>query len=295
MDPLSDVFKSIRLEGSIFFNSALSAPWDLKLNVSNCPRFHIVLEGKTWLHSDALVEPVCLQRGDAVLLSGGNAHRLADTPATTGEVAGTSDARCRLVCGIFGFDEELRHPLIDTLPEQVWLSVSDNQEPLWAMVDLMRRELDRQDAGATIVVDRLCELFLVHVLRAHAHTNPSMPGFMAALDDACTRKCLQLIHQRPQDRWTLDTLARAVGLSRSAFAKRFHDLVGVPPGSYLTTWRMHKARRLIKNPYARLAAVARQVGYSSDTAFIRAFKQFFGKSPGAIKAESNRRHNEGPS
>ena len=147
-----------------------------------------------------------------------------------------------------------------------------------------------QHPGSSAVVDRLCELFFIQVLRSHARNDPVFPGFVAALDDPITSRGLRLIHEHPENDWTLDSLARAAGLSRSAFAKRFHQLVGVPPKAYLTTWRMHKAKRLLRNPYARLATVARQVGYASDAAFNRAFKQFFGKSPGAFQAEFTSAH-----
>ena len=291
MDLLADIFKSIRLEGSIFFNSRLTAPWDLQLEPSNRPRFHFVVEGATWLESSALFEPARLRRGQAVFLNDGGPHRLGDTLLEPNErktepmeARVPSDTECHLICGTFGFNTQLKHPLIDTLPAHIRIAISDDEQSFWSMIRIMVEELGERQAGSDAVVDRLCELFLIKVLRSHAKDNPMLPGFVAALDDPITCKGLQLIHDHPATDWTLDSLAQAVGLSRSAFAKRFHQLVGVPPKTYLTTWRMHKAERLLRNPYARLAAVAQQVGYSSDAAFNRAFKQFFGKSPGAFQS-----------
>ncbi len=293
MDLLRDVFKSIRLEGSIFFNSKLTAPWDLRLDASNRPRFHLVVQGCTWLQCSSSRDPMCLRRSEAVFLNDGGPHRLSDMPSkltqrntaalTTGIA---SNPECHLICGTFGFDDELKHPLIDTLPGQIRFSITEDHSSLWAMIRIMVDELDQKYPGSTVVVDRLCELLLIYLLRLHARDNPVLPGFVAALDDPITSKGLQLIHERPEVDWTLDSLAQAAGLSRAAFAKRFHQLVGIPPKAYLTTWRMHQAKRLLKNPYARMANVARQVGYSSDATFIRAFKQFFGKSPGAFKSEN---------
>lgn len=287
LDLLTDIFKSVRLEGSIFFNSKLSAPWDLQLDASSCPRFHLVVEGGTWLESSALITPASLSAGEAVFLNDGGPHRLGNSLMGSSPCT-NSHARCHLICGTFGFDQALKHPLIDTLPAHIRLSIPDEEHTFWAIVRVMVGELGEPQLGTNAAVDRLCELFLIQVLRSYAKNNPMLPGFVAALDDPIIRSSLQLIHDQPERDWTIGSLAHAVGLSRSAFAKRFHQLVGVPPKTYLLTWRMHKAERLLRNPYIRLATVALQVGYASDAAFNRAFKRFFGKSPGAFQAEIRR-------
>jgi AraC family transcriptional activator of mtrCDE len=112
-----------------------------------------------------------------------------------------------------------------------------------------------------------------------------LAGFVAALGDAHISRALARIHLEPAQAWGLDNLAEIAGLSRSAFATRFNRLVGMPPKSYLTMWRMQKARSLLRNPYTLLAQIAEQVGYASDVALIRAFQRHFGASPKQMRRQ----------
>ncbi len=292
MDLLKDVFRSIRLEGSVFFNSTLTAPWDVPLPPSSNLRFHLVIEGGTWLRSSRLPAPVRLRRGDAVLLTDGGAHRLTDVGdprSADGLENGPAHSTCHLICGKFEFDGHLRHPLIDSLPPNIHVTISEQEESIWSMVRMMADELDQQRPESPIVVDRVCELLLIHMLRSHDDHENAPPTFLAALDDPFVRKSLRLIHDRPDRDWTIESLASEVGISRSAFAVRFHDQVGVPPKAYLTTWRMHEAGKLLRKPRTKIDDVARRVGYSSAAPFVRAFRKFFGETPGEYRAAMLRR------
>ena len=296
MNLLKDVFRSIRLEGSIFFNSTLTAPWDVPLAPSSNLRFHLVIEGGTWLRSSCLPGPVRLCRGDAVLLADGGAHRLTDVASGAGGLRSADGlenapghSTCHLICGKFEFDGHLRHPLIDSLPPSIHVTISERERSVWSMVRMMTDELDQQRSESPVVVDRVCELLLIHMLRSYDDRGNAPPTFLAALDDPFVRKSLRLIHDRPDRDWTIESLASEVGISRSAFAVRFHDQVGVPPKAYLTTWRMHEAGKLLRRPRTKIDDVARRVGYSSSAPFVRAFKNFFGETPGEYRAAMLRR------
>ena len=295
MDLLKDVFRSIRLEGSVFFNSTLTAPWNVPLGPSNHLRFHLVIDGGTWLRSSRLPGPIRLRRGDAVLLADGGAHRLTDVvdgavdPRSAG---GQENARghttCHLICGKFEFDGHLRHPLIDTLPPNIHVTISEEEKSVWSMVRMMADELDQQRSDSPVVVDRVCELLLIHMLRSHDDCGNTRPTFLAALDDPFVCRSLRLIHDRPGVDWTVESLAREVGISRSAFAVRFRSQVGTSPKAYLTTWRMHEAEKLLRHPRTKIDDVARRVGYSSAAPFVRAFKKFFGETPGEYRSAAHR-------
>ncbi|MEL0586842.1 MAG: AraC family transcriptional regulator [Candidatus Thiodiazotropha sp. (ex. Lucinoma kazani)] len=294
---MSEIFKSIRLEGSVLFDSMLSAPWELNLERSNRPRFHLVLEGFTWIQSPSFSDPVCIKAGEAIFINDPSPHSLVDTlkrssgqPVIDAVRKSVILSRCRLICGTFGFDEQMKHPLLDTLPLVTQFSMSQQHRSLWALVRVMTDELDDAQPGSTVVIDRMCELLLVYILRSYTAKNPDVPAFVAALSDRVVSRALQLLHQYPERNWTLDSLAPAAGLSRSALVERFRLLVGVPPMTYLRTWRMHTAKRLLDNPTTSITKVARQVGYTSDTAFNRAFKQFFNESPGAVRAKTSSRN-----
>ncbi|MEM7543512.1 MAG: AraC family transcriptional regulator [Pseudomonadota bacterium] len=301
VDLLSDILRSIRLQGSVFFRSHLSAPWGIDLPGANEPRFHLVLEGEAWVCSSTDEQPFRIPAGTAVFLRDGEAHWIADSPNTpriSSEEASSAyengnplfeGARtdCHMLCGRFEFNREIQHPLLETLPPLSILSAASNDDGDWVQQTgaLMDRELVGALPGNAAMMDRLCELFLIQVLRYLADHEGHAAGFIAALDDKPINRALRLIHTDPARPWDLQSLASAAGLSRSAFASRFHELVGVPPKAYLTMWRMQKARSLLRNPYKLLGQIAGDVGYSSDVALIRAFQRHFGKSPKEMRRE----------
>ena len=301
IDLLSEILRSARLEGSVFFRSHLTAPWGIELPAGDEPRFHVVLDGRAWLHSSKMERPQLLKAGTAVVLRDGEDHWIADDPQSrrvSSAEASTAQQRgealfqgprsdCHLLCGLFKFDRELRHPLLETLPSLSVLSGEHGAGLEWIGQTgaLMATEMAEGRPGNAVMMDRLCELFLIQILRHLSHFEGQTAGFIAALDDRYISRALQLIHQRPAEPWDLASLASAAGLSRSAFANRFHTLVGVPPKAYLTMWRMQKARALMRNPYNLLNYIAKEVGYSSDVALIRAFQRHFGKSPKEMRRE----------
>ena len=294
-DLLSEVIRSVKLQGSIFFRSHLTAPWGMALPAAQEPTFHIVLAGQALLHAENMPEPVLLREGSAVLLRDGDSHWIADhsgTPKVPSQHASEAYGRgeplfrgertdCHLLCGSFHFDRDISHPLFSTLPECSVINYSDGTGLEWLlrMGSLMETELVHEQPGSNAIMDRLCELFLIQLLRHLLKFAGDSAGFVAALDDAHINKALERIHQQPAAPWNLENLAEVAGLSRSAFAKRFHVLVGVPPKSYLTMWRMQKARTLLQNPYKLLEQIAAEVGYASDVALIRAFQRQYGMSP----------------
>lgn len=298
-DLLSEVIRSVRLEGSIFFRSHLTAPWGMELPAADEPRFHIVIAGEAWLRAHNMTDPILLKEGSAVLLRDGDLHWIADhpeTPKVPSQQAAEAHGRgqplfqgtrsdCHILCGSFRFDRDTSHPLFDTLPQCSVISGTDGSGLDWLIRtgSLMDGELTSEQPGGSAMMDRLCELFLIQMLRHLLKHSGDAAGFIAALDDLHINKALQCIHAQPAEPWNLENLADIAGLSRSAFAKRFHDLVGVPPKTYLTMWRMQKARALLRNPYKLLEQVASEVGYSSDVALIRAFQRQYGMSPTVMR------------
>ncbi|MEM7467784.1 MAG: AraC family transcriptional regulator [Pseudomonadota bacterium] len=300
-DLLSDIIRSVRLTGSVFFRSKLSAPWGISLPAADEPRFHIVLGGQAWLHAENMAEPFLMRAGTAMLLRDGEAHWIADNPATpkvSSETASAAvergeplfqgeSADCHMLCGYFRFDRDISHPLISTLPERNLVADEDGNGLDWLKrtAALMDGEVVDAQPGSVAMMDRICELFLIQILRHLMKRDGETAGFVGALDDAYINKALRQIHADPAQAWNLENLSDIAGLSRSAFAKRFHELVGMPPKSYLTMWRMQKARSLLRNPYKLLEQIATEVGYSSDVALIRAFQRQFGKSPTEMRRE----------
>jgi AraC-like DNA-binding protein len=151
--------------------------------------------------------------------------------------------------------------------------------------DLIRaalRESERPRAGGETILSKLSELMFLQAIRQHIDGIPAeATGWLSGLRDRHVGMALSLMHSRPSERWTIDSLAREVGLSRSAFAERFSQLMGVPPMQYLGNWRLQRAAQLLERNGISIAQAARDVGYESEAAFNRAFKKQVGIPPGS--------------
>jgi AraC-like DNA-binding protein len=272
--------------------------------------FHIVLQGSCWLFpSDGA--PIALGVGDVAFLPRGGAHGLADslstplvdTPATslaeirpvpdddalrTGQhLANSPGAATVMLCGAYLLDRSRAHPLLSDLPEVIHLPARVGRHPgLRAAVDLLGGELEQPQPGVDAMVPALLEVLLLHILRAwfdEPSAHVAATGWAAALRDPAVAAGLRAIHGDHGRAWTVEELAARAGLSRAAFARRFATLVGQPPQTYLTWWRMTLAARLLRDGDAPLATVARKVGYTSEFAFAHAFKREYGLAPGGFR------------
>jgi AraC-like DNA-binding protein len=154
------------------------------------------------------------------------------------------------------------------------------------LIDFAVMESQERRAGGECVRLRLSEVMFVEVVRRHLAGLPAeQTGWLAGLRDPSVGRALTCLHERPGDDWTLETLAKAAGLSRSALAERFTHFVGDPPMQYLTRWRMQVAARLLADGQAKVATVGLQVGYDSEAAFSRAFKKAAGVPPSAWRRQ----------
>jgi AraC-like DNA-binding protein len=308
MDVLSDVLTSIHLGGGVRFRCELSAPWGMAMKASRSAEFHVIVRGSCWLRIPGRSEPIALQGGDLVAFLHGKAHRLTDAPGRKARPAeeilegqnvahygpvtyGGGGLPASILCGYFEFDRDALHPLVDALPPFIHLRGTDTSEVAWLQTALnfMIHETKAARPGAEAVVNRLAGVLFVQMVRAYIEQSKSPPAMLAAIADKRVGAALELMHQAPQDAWTLETLARRAGMSRSALAARFHQLVGKTPMQYLTLWRMQLARRFLGETRLGTAAIAERVGYLSEAAFRKAFKKAVGKGPGAYRRDVSRK------
>ena len=291
--------------------------------------FHIATEGGCWL-SWGQIEPIRIEAGDVVVLARGAQHALASEPGVTpvpikdiyrpsaGEITvlrhGGGGDVCRFVCGFLHSDQRFG-PLLDTMPALTCVRMRDgalhleaftdtgryaepitlSQDPRWwqAAIDHLVGETAKPGPGNRAVLARLSELLFMEVVRWQlTHVRHDHSGWLAGLNDKHVGRALSLMHADPARAWTVEELAQQCGISRAAFAKRFVDLVGDAPMQYLTDWRMHLARRLLRESNAGLAELAARVGYESEAAFSRAFRRAVGMPP-ATWRDANAAANEG--
>lgn len=298
MDPLTEVLHDLRLQGSFYCRSELSAPWGLRMPKWDGASFHFVAEGSCFLRTDGTTTR--LEAGDLVLLPHGLGHELADsrdTPADPVEAlphenigksasilrhGGEGDAAL-LICGGVQFEP---HPLVELLPEVLFVGANDGGAQEWVELTLriMGGEAATPGPGSETVITRLADILVVGAVRTWIANNAeSRDGWLGALRDAQVGRALALMHRSAETPWSVASLATEVNMSRASFAERFAELVGVPPMSYLTQHRMHLASSWIRDDKMTVGKVAQRLGYGSDASFSRAFKRTMGVPPGSLR------------
>lgn len=314
MDVLSDVLSAIRLTGAVFFDVERRAPWVAATpqaesiahlvmpDAEHVIMFHVVIEGRCWaeiLHSGA--KPQHLVAGDIIVLPMGDSHVLCSEPGMRvapdfdrffrppdqqlpfliGSNGGTGE-QTHFVCGYLGCDARPFNPLLRSLPRLMHVTAAASNAPVLQLFRMATEETAMHRSGGETVLAKLAELLFVDALRRHIDGLPQDAiGWLSGLRDAQIGAALALLHGRPTENWTVVSLAREVGLSRSAFADRFMFFMQDSPMHYLARWRMQLATHLLGRQGASVSRVAAEVGYESEAAFNRAFKKYVGVPPGS--------------
>jgi AraC-like DNA-binding protein len=251
--------------------------------------------------------PESAHAGDLVIIPGGEAHSLGSDLSRPQVPGGTlvvqrgpddvpqvrhggGGAVTRMVCGYLACDSSLFDTVLAALPRIMVVNMREGPGAQWltSSIRFSIAESAAQRAGAGTVLAKLSELMFVEAIRRHIESlPPEQTGWLAGLRDRFVGKTLALIHSKPAHPWTVEELAGAVGLSRSALAERFTGLIGQPPMQYLTRWRLQLAANLLRSGSRNVAAVAADVGYDSEAAFSRAFKRELGTTPAAWRRARN--------
>jgi AraC-like DNA-binding protein len=203
-------------------------------------------------------------------------------------VHGGGGEQTRLVCGFLGSDVPF-NPLILALPKLLKLDLHATAAGTWIenSFRFAASEISAGRLGSTTVVAKLSELLFIEAVSRYVESLPAdQRGWLAGLRDLHVGRALALLHARPSEQWTAESLGREVGLSRSVFAERFNSMVGQPPIQYLALWRMHMAAQRLREGHGSVAQIGFEIGYGAEAAFSRAFKRRFGTSPAAWRKRS---------
>ena len=307
MDVLSDICRSLRLSSEIYFRAAFAGDWAVAVPASHQEvRFHLCLKGGC----EVAVGNHCqtLASGELVLIPHGAAQTLASCnhPARLDldamplqkalEVGFSGNELCllgeadqpttRLLCGFCAFDDSGRHPLLASLPPLMVLRPEDLGSTPWIgdALQTLTLEARRRRPGLEAVASRLIEVLFIQAIRDLASRSEALGGsFLAALADPHLARSLAMVHREPASSWTVSSLAREAGLSRSRFAELFATTTGTTPMSYLRQWRLLCARRLLRESRLSIDAIASRVGYRSVPSFTRRFGAAFGMTPAAMR------------
>lgn len=329
-DPLSEVLRTVKLTGALFFLVDATSPWGIEVPHASLfspiilPRaqhvvsYHIILDGRGYVRAPG-IPATLFEAGDIIVFPHADPYAMLSERSGKPEISaeeslvffrdmaagrlpfvvtegGGGPDRARFVCGFLGCDMRPFNPLLETLPKVLHLkrSTGDQNDVLDRLIDLTLAEARNRRAGAESIRLGLSELIFVEVMRRYLATAESSgTGWLSGLLDPIVGRALGFLHGSSAQVWTLEELARQSGVSRSVLADRFTHLVGCPPMQYLTRWRMQLAARLLTDGSMKVAAVAQEVGYNSEAAFSRTFKRITGASPAAWRSEHSAARNIG--
>lgn len=314
MDVLSEVLSAVRLEGALFFHGEFTAPWCLLSSgpsgiepfirhpVRHLVMFHFLIEGRAWarLHDGPREE---LTAGDIVIFPHGDAHLLGNGPtvkpvdsiaAFSKHLAdglkvvhhGGGGELTRFVCGYMACDPHLCQTILAGLPRILRVQVADEPSGRWIenSIRFSVGESNAGDPGSSLVVEKLSEVLFVETLRRYIGSlPPDQTGWLAGARDGAVGKALALMHREPSFPWTVDDLARRVGLSRTRLGERFRHFLGMSPIAYLTEWRLRLGAEKLRSTESSVAEVALDVGYNSEAAFNRAFRRVYETPPARFR------------
>lgn len=298
MDVLAEVLSTTRVGATIYGRVTLRAPFAMRFDRRNKAGFHVVQQGSCWL-SPPKGPPLALQQGDVVMLPRGWDHTISDRPRASGvpyaEVVAQQARRSEgppsavLLCGAYAFDDDAPHPLLGILPP-ILHAPGQGVAPSSAVrvvAELLSSEIGSGAPGSETAARRLLDVLFLYALRDWLSKQPEgSAGWLGALADPPTQRALAALHSAPARDWSLEGLARNVGVSRATLARRFSQRVGEPPLSYLRRWRMALAAQALRERDLSLGQLAESVGYTSEVAFHKAFTRDRGVTP----AEYRRAH-----
>jgi AraC-like DNA-binding protein len=323
MDALSDVLRVVQLTGAVYLNGGFSEPWCIVVP-ANSPicssylpssdrviSFHLLTEGtcRASLPGDP-GNALQVHAGEVVVVPQGDTHLLGSpidrspdymAPLLADQVStnpggvmtlvhGGDGAATRMICGFLAAQDVGKNPLLSALPRLFKVGMRGSRASwLESSLRFATEEAGSARAGSATVLAKLAELLFVEAVRCYVDTMPSDgKGWLAGLRDRLVARALSLMHARPAQRWTVEDLARQVGMSRSGLAQRFTDLVGMPPMQYLARWRLQLAAQRLRLSDRPLVVVAEEVGYESEAAFSRAFRREFGMPPASWRRAAAR-------
>lgn len=318
MDVLAGLLAGPHAREAFLLKTLLDPPWAIRVEDRAPLSLVCVVRGSAWVlpdgggarsaHADDH-DAVQIGVGDIAILRGPDPYTFADDPATEPQIFVGPDEDCTTVdgtslaqdmslgvrtwgnsptgqtamlVGTYTSVGEAGQWLLRALPP-----VAVIRHDTWAspLVNVLSEEIEKEQPGQQVVLDRLLDLLLVGAVREWLTHHGPTPGWFGAASDPIVGRAVRMLQHHPDEQWTVGRLASEVGVSRATLARRFTDLIGQPPMAFLSEWRVALASDLLRKPEASVTSVAREVGYGSPFAFSTAFKRVRGMSPLAYRTQ----------
>jgi len=301
MDALSKVLETIKFKGVVYDKRQLAAPWGIEVQQDEASQFWRLLKGKCWLKVPG-EPPVEMREGELIFVPHGSAHWIADHPRSS-RVSSITFRKARasgnpmftkggettvLIGGHFEFDTKPAHPFLTDLPKLIRITDFKTEVRAWLhhTASLIAEEVSHDRPGSKIILGRLAEIAFVYLIRAYLEKADHPKGFLLALKDERLSAALKGMQESPEKKWTLDSLSATARMSRSLFCAEFKKTVGETPLSYLTNWRIIKAKELLLTTKGNISEVAMGVGYQSEAAFNRIFSKKTSQTPASFRRQA---------
>ncbi|MBV8833000.1 MAG: AraC family transcriptional regulator [Acidobacteriaceae bacterium] len=305
MDPITDVFTAMRVDSLVYGRIELTAPWGLRFDKGDYACLGTVARGNAWLTVEGREQPIALAGGDCFcLFAQSHEYTLGHHPqALAANMEDVARTKCdgvirhggggtltTILGGKFTFDKPNSRPLVDLLPPFIHVTNDRVQAlPLQQSLQLFAAEAAQSYLGSYLVLKRLGDILLLQLIREYVSSSTCLQTrWLRALSDPRIGGVLRSIHEKIEQPWTVGELASQAGMSRSAFALRFKEVVGETPLDYLTRWRVYRAAVLLKEGDRKLSEIANAVGYDSDGSFNKTFKRIVGVTPGEYRRAHDR-------
>ncbi|MBW4707440.1 AraC family transcriptional regulator [Roseobacter sp. YSTF-M11] len=307
LDILSDILTRLSVKGTLYFRTSFTEPWGIKVPAfENVARFHFVHRGDCQVRLSDTGEVANMTQGDLVIIPHGVAHALFCRETAPDEALPLDDVlevsgydgngvlvhggdggnrETQLICGHFSFAPGAWHMIFDRLPP--FIHIPNYGEAAGAWMDATLRVIGSEAGGARLGGDlialKMSEAIFAQAIRAHIEQSRDAHSLSGFADPHLSR-ALRAFHKDPSKTWTVESLAREAGMSRTGFAQSFASKIGQTPMQYLTSWRMQIAREGLTKRGLNVSDVAEMAGYASESSFSRVFKKEVGVSPAAYRA-----------
>ena len=301
MDALSYILDSVKLKGVVYQRIRFtSQAWGIQLAEDTGSKFWRLVKGTCFVRIPG-EKTIKMKEGDFIFVPHGSAHRISGKPNNSCVPSAVyvqslqsprplflgDEDETILIGGHFEFSSSTLHPFIKALPKVILMDNTHAEVNAWMrqLTLLVNEEAAGAKPGSKTILGRLAEIIFILIIRTYVEKHDVEKGFLLALKDPRVSNSLKLMHEHPEKEWTLNQLATNVGMSRSLYCREFKKLVGETPLSYLTNWRILKARDFLADNRTNVSEIAAKVGYRSESAFNRLFKSKVGETPARYRSK----------